>query len=383
MVAKGLTRSANSFSPLNRIVYGILVALCALLVTVFVPGFIAKRHGVFFDEDVRSKLPKAASQSLGQYENERKRLNGELDGVKKRFNGLDSVGQERDVDLYTHLLAQREKEVGAIKPPIYTIGFFLSPQMLLWPAIYTSLGCLLICFESPRLERMKRKHVLVLLGLGSLIYVYYEWPLWARNFLLGSHGRTVFAFTNYDIDKASFLTQEGMIAGFAFLLAAVWMKWSYIAEEQQETLKRESGKGYFNPALLSRVQSVFSLWILSSLVLALGFAYFTTFFWNLVAGYHDQRYILSAFLAHSLWILTWSVLSMPLLRCWSLLRAERLHAVEVLMKAKSSTPGSAEQMSVETLEKLESIAGIRISLAGAGALISLVLPIVQLFVHKS
>ena len=52
------------------------------------------------------------------------------------------------------------------------------------------------------------------------------------------------------------------------------------------------------------------------------------------------------------------------------------------MAATESIPGKNEELNLEGLEKLESLAGIRISLAGAGALVSLLLPIVQLFIHK-
>jgi hypothetical protein len=53
------------------------------------------------------------------------------------------------------------------------------------------------------------------------------------------------------------------------------------------------------------------------------------------------------------------------------------------MRLSKSTPGKSEQLSLEGLEKLESLAGVRISLAGAGAVVSLMLPLLQLFLHKS
>jgi hypothetical protein len=103
----------------------------------------------------------------------------------------------------------------------------------------------------------------------------------------------------------------------------------------------------------------------------------------LVAKYHDERYILSAFLAHSLWVLTWIFISMPLMKSWNSLKARRSNAIEQLMRASQSTPGKSEQLNLEKIEKLESLAGIRISIAGAGAFVSLILPLVQLFFHKS
>ena len=54
----------------------------------------------------------------------------------------------------------------------------------------------------------------------SAIYVLYEWPLWARNFIFASHGRTLYAYTNFDIHPGSFIVQEMVIFGFCQLLAS-------------------------------------------------------------------------------------------------------------------------------------------------------------------
>jgi hypothetical protein len=140
---------------------------------------------------------------------------------------------------------------------------------------------------------------------------------------------------------------------------------------------------YLDPELVSGIQREFYRWIISSFILGGGFIYFTTFFWSLVASYHDQRYILSAVLAHSLWVLTWAFLSLPLLKSWNCLRATRLAAIQALLKSSENTPGKKEQLDLEGIEKLESLAGVRISIAGIGAFVSLLLPIIQLFVHKN
>jgi nitrogen fixation-related uncharacterized protein len=363
------------------------ITLIAVAVTIFLPGAIAWKDGVFNDKDVRARLSQKADhfqeavQSLKTYENEKGRLEQSINALQTELDSINDKAQQQDFDFYFHLLEERHRELTSLQAPIFTLGFFLSQQMLLWPAIYASLGCLL--FASPGWKRqVDLRFWRNLVALGLFIYFFYEWPLWTRNFLLGQRGRTVFAYTNFDIDPLSFFTQELTIMGFGFLLGAVWLRWTFLAEKVEIENARDSGPDYLNLRFVQRLQHSFYTWAFSSLALGLGFVYFTTFFWSLVAHYHDQRYIVSAFLAHSLWVTTWIFLSVPLAKNWLSLKQKRLKAIENLMTATESIPGKSEELNLEGLEKLESLAGIRISLAGVGAAVSLLLPIVQLFIHK-
>lgn len=372
-------------APLTVVAKGMTVVLVAAVLTLFVPGLIAVRDHVFLDTEIQGKLPPSAARSLQVYSAQRSRLSSSVVSLSENLDLLGDPHQQKDFDFYVHVLDERQKEPAKLQPPVFTKGFFLSPQMLLWPAIYTSLGCLLFCYPHSTRTRSRSKKTMRIVSLGAFIYLYYEWPLWTRNFLLGSFGRTVYAYSNYDIDPKSFLVQELMIAGFATLIGAVWLQWLDLAANAKEeaAATSESDINYLNVQFILSLQRAFFNWIINSIVLGLGFVYFTTFFWSLVATYHDERYIVSAFLAHSLWALTWVFLSMPAIILWRSLKARRLKTIENLIKLNQSTPGKSEQLNLEGLEKLESIAGIRMSLAGAGAVFSLILPLLQLFLHKS
>lgn len=372
-------------SPLKIVVHGIVVTLTAIGLTLFVPGLVAVKDRVFNDADVQARLPASAGHSLQAYIIRRDSLNNSIISLRENLDSIHDPAQQKDFDFYVHLMEERRQELTNLQPPIFAAGFFLSPQMLLWPAIYTSLGCLLFCFPNSKKKPFRLKRILQNLWLGALIYFFYEWPLWTRNFLLGSNGRTVYAYSNYDIDPKSFFAQELMIAGFAVLIAAVWLRWSdfTIDATRMDAAAIESQLDYLSPQFVVRLQDAFSNWIVSSVVLGLGFVYFTTFFWSLVAKYHDERYIVSAFLAHSLWALTWVFLSMPVITLWKSLKTRRLIAIEHLIRMSQVTPGKSEQLNLEGLEKLESLAGIRISIAGVGAVVSLILPLLQLVFHKS
>lgn len=378
-------RPFEDATQLKLVAKGMIVMLVAAGLTLFAPGFIAVKDRVFQDADVQARLPASAARSLQAYTTQQNLLKNNVAGLRGDLDALTDPRQQKDFDFYVQLLTERQKELADLQPPIFAKGFFLSPQMLLWPAIYTSLGCLLFCRPSPTKRRFRVKRILQTAALGAFVYFFYEWPLWTRNFLLGSTGRTVYAYSNYDIDPKSFFAQELMIFGFSLLIAAVWLRWSDAAADAKREVEAtsQSEATYLNVHFVLSLQRAFFNWIIDSVVLGLGFAYFTTFFWSLVATYHDQRYIVSAFLAHSLWALTWVFLSIPAITLWTSLKERRLSTIENLMKLNRSIPGKSEQLNLDGLEKLESLAGVRISLAGIGAVVSLILPLLQLFLHKS
>lgn len=241
---------------------GMIVVLVSIALTVFIPGTIAMRERVFLDSDIRAKLPGPPSALLDKYDVGRQAKEQELADVKKHLYAINDASQTRELDFYTRLLQQKTTETSASRPPLYLIGFYLSPQMLLWPAIYSSLGCLLFCFKHPSAKRSSQRSWSRFLYTGSLIYVYYEWPLWARNFLLGTQGRTVYAYTNFDIDAPSFLAQEFTIAGFAFLLGAVWLRWDHLAAMQEQQYSNRSESSILDLNSLANLQKVFIQWIL-------------------------------------------------------------------------------------------------------------------------
>ncbi len=109
-----------------------------------------------------------------------------------------------------------------------------------------------------------------------------------------------------------------VIFGFCLLLSCLWFQrityYSVIRSELsadssalQQALSGDEGQ---------ELRKMFVHWQLASIVLALGFLFFTNFFWTLVAGYHDQRYLLSAILAHVLWATSWGLISLPVIIKW-------------------------------------------------------------------
>jgi hypothetical protein len=131
------------------------IGLISAILTLFLPGAIATFDGVFYDSGVRNKLPSEAATSLGVFERQRSMLQRSVTSIQTNLDAINDKDQQRDFDFYIHLLDERQQELNNLRPPIFVIGFFLSPQMLLWPAVYTSLGCLLFASNANNLLWLK------------------------------------------------------------------------------------------------------------------------------------------------------------------------------------------------------------------------------------
>jgi hypothetical protein len=196
----------------------------------------------------------------------------------------------------------------------------MNPQLLLWPAIYTCL-CWLIFLLAPSRVPISGRSVLG----GALVYVFYNWPLWVRNFIVTAQGRTVYGYPNVDVHWPSFIVQEVTILGFGFLIYRIWELWSV-----RETLRPVSGTSVeraLHPARIRAIADGFHQWQICSVILALGFLFFTRFFWNIVTTLGDQRYMITALLAHTLWGVTWLVMSIRVFHVWRLWSDERDRAI--------------------------------------------------------
>ena|ERR1039457_4945345 len=179
--SKLIGESGRQTEFLASILRAMCVVLASVAIALFVPGIIALRDKVFYDNDVRLKVlaltDPASNPQMGfgdqkgkllAYEQQRKRLNDGIASLQQQIDSFNNVSQKEELDFFVHLLNQRNQELASLRPPIFTIGFYLSPQMLLWPAIYSSLGCLLYCFRSPIYTSARKTGKLAVLALGGL-----------------------------------------------------------------------------------------------------------------------------------------------------------------------------------------------------------------------
>jgi hypothetical protein len=161
-----------------------------------------------------------------------------------------------------------------------------------------------------------------------------RWPTWTRNFLLPDEGRVIYADANFDVSHSIFFLQEFLALITLLLLAILWQQWAdFSVQRQNETIFK--GETPLECALDYRGADSFSLtfvqWQICSIVLACGFVPYTNFFWEYIFRDGDYRYIVHAVIVHTLWLVSWTLISLPLLLTWRQWRAVRAQAIEALV----------------------------------------------------
>ncbi|HEX2122863.1 MAG TPA: hypothetical protein VHL59_14625, partial [Thermoanaerobaculia bacterium] len=129
-------------------------------------------------------------------------------------------------------------------------------------------------------------------------------------------------------------------------------------------------------SLVNDLASMFAEWQIRSVILAVGFIFFTNFFWTLVARNKDQRYMISAILVHVLWTISWCAISLPLIARWRYwLTVKRRALVDLALYDR---PGD-EPTKKEIITDTRPFSELGFSLAGAASFASFLLPIVKAF----
>ncbi len=352
----------------------LLVALSAILLTLVVPAVIAFRGGVYYHGSLVQKLPNDAQVKLARHTQEKTQLETQLVLIDRRLSPASPDFIPTNVDGLLKDKADLRSRLDNLKPPVVAVEFHLNPQLLLWPAIYTALGLLVTIFRPPAKVSFFR-----LIGLMCCIYVLYEWPLWIRNFVLSSEGRVVYAYPNFDIHPASFIAQEGQVLGFCFLVALLWLQWIAAAADVRREIRQVSPSPIVTTLDSRRMTALadeFIAWQVNSVALGLGFLFFTQFFWNLVGALKDQRYLLSAMLAHAVWGVSWILLSMPVVLRWRAWSGARLQAMTLVAKKKAAKEDDEGKL-WDLLRELQPLSAIGMSISGAAAAASFVWPIIK------
>jgi hypothetical protein len=167
-----------------------------------------------------------------------------------------------------------------------------------------------------------------------------------RYFVLQNNGRKVIGFANYDVSHAAFWFQECHTILFWILMSMVAFQWLAVAD-------LTSGRTHAEEETLSQVTSDLSKgffqWHLTSLLLALSFFPFTTFYWDLIVISHDLRFLTAAIILHAMWLVVWAIISTPLFQSWKRWQEFRIKTFEEILG------GKADGVSLETLNAAEPI----------------------------
>jgi hypothetical protein len=258
----------------------------------------------------------------------------------------------------------------------------LAPTHFIWAAFFALVGWLIFIFP-PRLgqdalQQLTSKRV----PLWLFIFIFYRWPTWWRNTPLGEEGRKFFGNANFDIDRIGFFVQETLGAGVALLLAVLWLQWSAYYTQVRVQLSARAGREpveeALKPELAEDLSMMFLHWQIASALIALSFFWYTIFFWQTVMVGNDMRYLPHAIIVHSLWFMSWIIVSLPLV-----ITAYEWHRVRsraaIALSRMDRTPSHDAPLVVDAMEKLEPIGYWNIAASAIAVAASFAIPIFKNF----
>ena len=94
---------------------------------------------------------------------------------------------------------------------------------------------------------------------------------------------------------------------------------------------------------------------------------------------NDQRYILSALLAHVLWGISWTLMTLPLLVSWREWNRVRMQAIDHLALEKVSGVPDTRAM-LELLKEVQPVAWTNVVVSQVVAAASFLLPLLQVLI---
>jgi hypothetical protein len=338
------TITSRAFYMIRR---GFIVAVFTTLIGLILPGLTAYKVGIFDEESMSktmaAKLPPEEQRDIEHYRATKA-------AAKEKIKEIDSIFASNQIlsnDQVSSLNAQLSiaHRLVTADPPVTFLPFYLSSGMLTWVFTLTPLAWLALVFY-PGISPFEQLKIGKVFACALLGYISYQWTVWMRYFVLQNNGRKVIGFANYDVSHATFWFQEFHTILFWTLMSMVAFQWLAVADFNS---RKSRVAGETLSQMTSDLSKAFLQWQLTSLLLALSYFPFTTFYWNLIVTFHDLRFLTAAIILHTMWLIIWAIISTPLFQSWKRWQEFKINAFEDILGGK--TDGA----SLETLNAAEPI----------------------------
>jgi hypothetical protein len=207
------------------------------------------------------------------------------------------------------------------------------------------------------------------------IIVIFNSPTWIRNADFGKVGRKLYIYANYDVDRLSFWMQEFRGYAFALFLAVFWQ----YGEKLKSKTIFYSAKSYTNinldtfERLALYTKKCFYNWQRDIIIIIAIFLPWSWFYWRNIIYFNDSRYILSAIVIHTFWVVTLIIYSRPFFAIRYSYWNAKIKMLFMLDKEKSN------EQSIELIKYLDPYPKEQFAFSSVTALLSLLSPILQMF----
>lgn len=377
----------EGFNPYKFLLTIFLVVSSSLILTLFVRGFIAKKAGVFYYSDVKARLPIDIQKKINEQDSLSIRHKASVKFLDSRIDSLlECRGDEKTITALIDIKNKITDKENDSKVKIKVLPFYLDLNTFLWSWLYICFGLIIFLLNPSKLGfKGVFQQPFKLLMITTLLFVSYRWPTYFRNFILNTEAQTIFAAANYSVSHFYFYTQEVIIFILFILLSIIILQnvdyyYEVVSELNSEKLTSQNCViRLFNPITTERLSNIYRNWQITSVLLSLGFVFYSETFWKYVIQYNDFRYLPSAVIIHSIWVIVWIIISIPLLHVWHNWHLLKLECKESLQQQNDGKNNS--DLTLQMIDGLQPIPSLNITVTSLTALISFLLPIVN-SLHK-
>jgi hypothetical protein len=376
-----IERSENR-SPLDFLGRFAVIAVFSIFAGILIPGLVAFRSGVFFYQSmvpiVERKHPEV---SLAM-----EHAHARQEQLRKAIIAIDEhiTADPTSAPQLTPTRQAYESELRRA-PTISVQPFYLHVIMYFWPTMYFGLGSVAFILRPPLRNTLRffRKPLLTA-GTATAVFILNMWPLLFRTLSARSidQGRTVFAYTNPDVDAASFAIQQLNFAIFSLLLAIIWIEWSAWASERRAELKRHDGLDHSKiQESVQRLSTTLLHWQATFLAASIGFMVYTAIFWTQIIVHQDLRFVLEAINAYILWLVTVILTATPLVFTWRAWQVQKIRIISAVVQ--SSDESQVINSKLTAIHELQPMGLWNMTASGLTVLTSFAVPIVQALVKRA
>jgi hypothetical protein len=371
----------GSLSPLQLLGWFAAIVAGSFFFGLLIPGITAMHSGVFYRPSMmivmEGKYPEVVN-GIKEFERDQDRIRKEIAVIDAHI-AADPVATAQQASVRQALEVELRKS-----PPFSIQPFYLHIITYFWPIMYFGLGSAAFILRPPLLRSLRFfQRPWLTLEMAAGIFAFSNLPLLFRTLYANTAeaGRTVFAYPNPDVDRASYIVQQFNFVIFSLLLAVIWVEWAAWAGETRTRMAEESSDDAIDFRQMEQLSKTLLHWQAIFLAISVGFIVYTAIFWDQIIVHGDYRFGFEAIDIHVLWLVTAIVTAVPLALTW---RAWQLRRMQIIAKLVNS--GAESQTIIAKLGAIRELRPIgfwNMTASGLTVLVSFAAPLIQAFIKKS
>lgn len=353
--------------------------------TFLLPSLVAYYDNVLKAEDMADKIPRESIlfKKLQEYDDKVKIYKNVIENTDKKIDDILKNGANyNEIENLLKIKEFYEKRLTELKKPVKMVPFIES-QTMYYQVVLTIFLSFCVFLINPKMEETGKgrlKWLVEKVFYALIIWIAIQFNSWGRCINAFDSQRDSIAFSHCDISKSSFWLQEVrvyVIALLLILLASLWINFYEKNIKRVENWDGSKGVSRFDVDEFANrtryLMDMFNLWQKNIIVLIIAYIPWTFIHWN---KQPESRFIISAIGLHFGWVVLWGIISAPMIYTFNKWTIYRFQYLAFL----SSSKDNEKDKIISFVKESNPLSNVQIIGATLASIISLLLPIVTIFI---